>query len=399
MPPRIAPDRGAPRGQGRGGPSRGVTRGGGAGRGAITVGLPSIGANIRTIGVKRPDYGTAGRPIALHANSFVATIPGTVIRHYDAIDPSNLPVRLNTILIKKLQMEVAPDIFTPLAVYDGRKNMFAPRELPLGATHSREALNVVVRMHPNEHYPFNTRSFYTNRETKYIGGGIELWRGYFQSVRPGIGRMLINVDISTGMMYKAGPLIDLCLAFFNQTNPQLLSPAQNMPDRERLRLQRFISGLRITTTHTAAGGRPSPPRVIKKLSTAGADVTHFQLRDGTSRTVAQYFQSLSNRPLRFPGLLCVGSGALLPLEVCVVPPGQIMKKQLPPEKTKDVLDFATRKPIERFNSIREGLDPARIEQWAVVIYERQQRFPSQAVNDMIKGLVTACKSVGKLRQN
>lgn len=55
----------------------------------------------------------------------------------------------------------------------------------------------------------------------------------------------------------------------------------------------------------------------------------------------------------------VASGALIPLEVCEVPPGQIMRKQVPPEKTKDVLEFATKKPAERLNSIRNGLAVTR----------------------------------------
>ena len=33
-------------------------------------------------------------------------------------------------IIKRLQFDVAPDVFTPRAVYDGRKNMFAARLLP-----------------------------------------------------------------------------------------------------------------------------------------------------------------------------------------------------------------------------------------------------------------------------
>ncbi|KAG5651697.1 hypothetical protein H0H81_007756 [Sphagnurus paluster] len=530
MPPRIAPERGAPRG-GRGGgrPPRGA-RGGGAGRGASPVGLPSIGANVQTVGVKRPGYGTAGRPIAVRTNSYVTSIPEEIIRHYDTITPSNLPVRMNFMLIKKLQHEVAANIFTPAAVYDGRKNMFSTRNLALGNTNSREvcifhisvqsanpvhwkfdvtlsppgrpagdrppkvykikvtkvneinpevlhqfvrgqyssndnmvltaimALNVVIRMEPSEKFPFNTRSFYTDRETKDIGNGIVLWRGYFQSVRPGIGRMLINVDISTGMMYKPGPLLDLCLEFFGMREPGKLAPARGFPDRERLRLQRFLSGLRIITPHTAAG-KPPIPRVIKKLSTAGADAISFPLRDGTTTTVAQYFQSIQNRALRFPGVVCVevGTGALLPLEVCQVPAGQIMKKQLPPEKTKDVLDFATKKPVERFRSIENGLGllaygqseyvrqfgmtvdtqagplpiQARIlapptlkygpgskqptitprdgawnmidkrfikaetiERWIVVVYERRDRFTDQDAGEMVRGLISGCRSVG-----
>lgn len=41
-------------------------------------------------------------------------------------------------IIKQMQTNVAPSIFTPRAVYDGRKNMFAIRELPFGETHSHE---------------------------------------------------------------------------------------------------------------------------------------------------------------------------------------------------------------------------------------------------------------------
>jgi hypothetical protein len=43
-------------------------------------------------------------------------------------------------LIKQLQVSVAPQIFTPRAVYDGRKNLFAMRELPLGSSGSKEVM-------------------------------------------------------------------------------------------------------------------------------------------------------------------------------------------------------------------------------------------------------------------
>jgi eukaryotic translation initiation factor 2C len=48
------------------------------------------------------------------------------------ISPSEktLPARLNMEIITHLQTMIAPGIFTPPVVYDGRKNIFAPRELP-----------------------------------------------------------------------------------------------------------------------------------------------------------------------------------------------------------------------------------------------------------------------------
>lgn len=49
-----------------------------------------------------------------------------------------LPVRLNMELVSHMMRVEAVDIFTPQAVYDGRKNLFAPRELPFGPSGSQE---------------------------------------------------------------------------------------------------------------------------------------------------------------------------------------------------------------------------------------------------------------------
>ncbi|KAG6899902.1 hypothetical protein C0993_005481, partial [Termitomyces sp. T159_Od127] len=537
MPPRGASNRGGSRGNS---PFRGASRGRDATRGDVQAGVSPVGlarsVHTRTVGVRRPGYGTAGRQLAIVTNSFVTSIPDETIRHYDEF-ASNMDRHMR-ILLKNLQEQVAPQIFTAKTVFDGRKNLFAPYELALGSSNSRQvgswvlvlcpqfilrkfdvilvpqtkssdrppkvykikltkvneinpevlrayvsgrysideevltaimkfihsnadgkSLNVVVRMDPSEKYPFNVRSFFTDKETKNIGMGIVLWRGFFQSVRPGIGRMLINVDISTGMMYRPGNLIDLCLEFFGRQNPNILAPSQGLPDRERLRLQRFLMGVKVVTPHTA-GSRPNaPPRVIKKLSSAGANALSFDM-DGRKITVADYFRSRENRPLRFPANICVevGSGALLPIELCQVPPGQIMKKQIPPEKTKDVVEFSTMKPAERFRSIANGLNtvlaygqseyvrsfgmsvdtaagplpitarvlqppklkygpgskqptiqprdgawnmmdkkffkPADIKTWVVVSYESQRRFSPDAAREMVAGLVNACGTVG-----
>jgi eukaryotic translation initiation factor 2C len=411
-------------------------------------------------------------------------------------------------IIEQLQLFTAPEIFTPRVVYDGRKNVFAIRQLPFGSSDSREfdvaltdtsgrppkiykvemtkvaeinpevlkrfiageqshdnsvltaitALNVVIRMEPTMKYPFNVRSFFTDRETKDIGSGIQLWRGYFQSVRPAIGQMLINVDISTATMFKSGPLLRLCLEFLRKDNPShLVSPKTT--DREFMRLNRFISGIRVITSPPGPGGTPTKiGRVVKKLNTTAAQSLRFTLREGGSMSVADYFHKTCNRPLTFPQIGCVevGSGALIPLELCTVPPGQIMRRQIPPEKTKDVLDFATKRPRDRLESIKMGLTvlaygqsdyvrqfgmhintalplkvqarvlkpptlrygptskqptivpingswnmvdkrfykPQPIHRWVVAIFESQTRFPPPAVNDMMKALVDGCQEVG-----
>lgn len=105
-------------------------------------------------------------------------------------------------------------------------------------------------------------------------------------------------------MYKPGPLLNLCLEFLGKTDPNVLAPKRGLPDRERLRLMRFISGIRIMTSSAGPNGEVQTPRVLKKLSQAGANALTFTMREGGSMTVAQYFQKTLNRPLKFPDVIC-----------------------------------------------------------------------------------------------
>jgi len=51
----------------------------------------------------------------------------------------------------------------------------------------------------------------------------------------------------------------------------------------------------------------------------------------------------------------MGSRFLVPLELCEVVPGQFLNQQVPQANIREVLDFATKKPEQRLQSIREAL--------------------------------------------
>lgn len=139
---------------------------------------------------------------------------------------------------------------------------------------------------------------------------MELWRGYFQSIRPSQGQMYLNVDIATGIMFKKGDLIGLCLEYLNSRDPRKLSPQKRandggLTDRERISLQRFIANLRVSTNHT---GR-TQVRAIKKLTPEGANEIMFTKREGgPSISVATYFRQELNRPLKYPNMICIEVG-------------------------------------------------------------------------------------------
>ena len=159
-------------------------------------------------------------------------------------------------------------------------------------------------MAPSMRYPSNARSFFTDQETRNISGGMVLWRGYFQSVRPAISRLLININISTGAMYQPGDIISLCLNFFGRSGqpPHALTASQ-LPDRERLRLQNFLKNIKVTTPYHTRD--PYRRRPVKRLTQESARDRRFDIGGGQTVTVMEYFHTQLNIPIQYPDLICV----------------------------------------------------------------------------------------------
>ncbi|KAG8904415.1 hypothetical protein FRB99_001794 [Tulasnella sp. 403] len=217
------------------------------------------------------------------------------------------------------------------------------------------ACNVAIRMQPIQRFPSGFRSVYPGNEIKPIGQGIELWRGYFQSVRPGIGKMFINVDISAGMFYKPGPLISLCLEILgappNGDPMQYLGKSMSL--RAKNELLKCIRNLKVKTERRSQGCQVRP---IKDISEKVAD-EHTFTDDTGPTTVAAWYSKNTSRPLRYPKLLSVklSSKAYAPLEHCVVEPGQPRRKQVPYDLMLEVSRFTTMRPEHRLQSIRNGI--------------------------------------------
>jgi eukaryotic translation initiation factor 2C len=168
-------------------------------------------------------------------------------------------------------------------------------------------------MAPSMRYPSNARSFFTDQEKKTISGGVVLWRGYFQSVRPAINKVLININISTGAMYQPGNLISLCLDFLGRSGQPHALTARRIPERERIRLQNFLKGIKITTPYRTHN--PNRQRLVKRLTQESARNLRFEIGDGRTVAVMQYFHDQLNIRVQFPDLICVevcGTFVLIP---------------------------------------------------------------------------------------
>ncbi|KAG1841615.1 hypothetical protein C8R48DRAFT_679231 [Suillus tomentosus] len=84
-----------------------------------------------------------------------------------------------------------------------------------------------------------------------LGEGLELWRGYFQSVHPTIGK---NIDVSTAVMFKQGSFQTAALAVLKQNNVHALDLCPDLPQFRQVK--NFFKGVSVTLIHRLAGFRP-----------------------------------------------------------------------------------------------------------------------------------------------
>ncbi|KAH7318887.1 argonaute-like protein [Rhizoctonia solani] len=369
---------------------------------------PALSPGVITVGVPRPlQPGTRGVEFTVTTNHFAIDFSDSPIYHYDAIELGYpLPIKRNLEIVRFLQEKVVPTVFTPRGVCNGRKNLFSSRRLPLRGRNgnaqsfnvtlrppyerpaprvypvnlrlvgnidpgslkqycngkisinnevltSFTPLNIILRMKSSLSLTMGVRRLLADREMRSIGGGVELWRGYFISIRPGIRSLIVNVDTSTGTMFAPGPMINVCSQILESQGPLALIPGKSLTDRERLKLQRFLSGVRFVTVDSMSrrhgGGRA---RVLRGITALGASSLRFINKDGLEITVNQYFLSLGIA-LRYPEFVCVetSSGAAYPIELCYIVPGQSYRRNIPPHLLAECLAFTRKVPQDRLNSI------------------------------------------------
>ncbi|KAG0353510.1 hypothetical protein BGZ54_002214, partial [Gamsiella multidivaricata] len=275
--------------------------------------------------VSRPSPGTLGKPIVIRSNFFhITRLPDVNVHHYDVTITPDVPPPVNRRIFKQLiDVHGHTDLGGSRPVFDGRKNIFAPRAFPFESrsfdiilpedaprpgqpqrlpprgfkvkvkkaaeinleelhrflqgksqmTNNIQtaimALDVLIRHQPAMLYSSVGRSFFTPDGAMPLYGGIEVWNGFYQSARPAMGRMLINLDIAATAYWQSGSLLELAVKILDQ-------------------------------------------RSI-------ADKTMF-MKDEAKTNVASYFYETYGRRLQYPFMPCVitGRDVFLPMEICSV---------------------------------------------------------------------------------
>ncbi|KAG0302454.1 Eukaryotic translation initiation factor 2C [Dissophora globulifera] len=249
------------------------------------------------------------------------------------------------------------------------------------------ALDVLIRHQPAMLHVSLGRAFYTAAAKKPLSGHLEVWRGYYQSVRPAFGKMMINIDISATAFYQSGPLIDIILKILGLRTADDLRRS-NMP-AYWTRVERQIKGIRILVEH-----RQKTKRTFKMLglTKTSARETVFKLSTDRMRgqggeaaepevemDIVSYFKNVYNINLVYPTLPCVrvGKNIALPMELCRVVEGQRYQKKLDERQTADMIAFTSQTPSLRANAIRDGVRLLNYQQ-----NEHLQDFGMKVSNEM-----------------
>jgi eukaryotic translation initiation factor 2C len=73
-------------------------------------------------------------------------------------------------------------------------------------------LDHLVRETPAKKFTAIKRSFFQKSGCRELEGGVEAWKGIFQSIRPAQGgRLIMNVDMATCCFWKEGSLMELAM--------------------------------------------------------------------------------------------------------------------------------------------------------------------------------------------
>uniref|UniRef100_A0A0E0C0M7 Piwi domain-containing protein n=1 Tax=Oryza meridionalis TaxID=40149 RepID=A0A0E0C0M7_9ORYZ len=213
-------------------------------------------------------------------------------------------------------------------------------------------LDITLRQHSAKQGCLLVRqSFFLNNPSNFVdlGGGVLGCRGFHSSFRPTDSGLSLNVDVSTTMIVRPGPVIEFLLFNQNIKNPHEI-------DWEKAK--RALKYLRIKTTHTGSEFR------IIGLSEDTCYSQTFQIKrkNGNSGsdtveevTVFEYYRKNWKIDLKgsahFP---CLNVGkpkrpTYIPLELCHLVPLQRYKKALSTLQRSTLVERSRQNPQERMS--------------------------------------------------
>ncbi|XP_023316533.1 protein argonaute-2 isoform X2 [Trichogramma pretiosum] len=196
-----------------------------------------------------------------------------------------------------------------------------------------QALNIIMNDAPIRRGVQKGRAFYTHdKKASYLGAGLELWLGLFQSAIIG-WKPYLNIDIAHKGFFKQQNLLDLvtiiCREYYNR-NDDRYRPSRDDIDR----CTDLAMGLRHVRVTLQIGDAKRSKQCIQTIAKETA-YEYFFDHAGHQISVYDYFLNFKNYRIKNPDLplVMLGKTSAVPLEVCHIEFGQTTDSTKLLEKT------------------------------------------------------------------
>lgn len=252
---------------------------------------------------------------------------------------------------------------------------------------AKEALNIVIAKAVADSTS-DEKSFQIGNNRFYFGPGWEDFvhkgekgsddiglvaiRGYYSSIKPGMGSILLNVSNVTTAFYKAQPLQDYLHEF--KTLQSWTGSNEGISEEAKKKLERHLGGLRVRVNfdRAGAGGQPADidleGRRVKTLSEFGKfpQKQTFRLDDSNPKKIVwkhlrgKYFDHSPEEDKMMPtanvGRKEEGKQKYYLASQLDVIAGQVYKGTLSGSATGAMIDIAKKRPEENYHAIlSEGM--------------------------------------------
>lgn len=221
------------------------------------------------------------------------------------------------------------------------------------------AIETILRNGPCLRFTPVGRSFFCPpTKLNPLGGGLEIWFGYHQSVRLGEWTPMVNLDVSSTAFYQERPMLECIADVLGVEDVDSLHTIGNINDAQKRNISNKFKNKQIEATHTVGYRRKYR---FLKLTGKSADRQDFPLMENgveVRKTVQRFFKETYNKELEYPHLPCIHvhpekKNIYLPIEFCVLSKGQHCKKKLDEYQTAEMIKFTARAPSDRFHEIKD----------------------------------------------
>ncbi|XP_057431156.1 protein argonaute 16 isoform X2 [Lotus japonicus] len=203
------------------------------------------------------------------------------------------------------------------------------------------------------------QSFYhdDSRNFSDVGGGVTGVRGFHSSFNLKQGGLSLNMDVSTTVILKPGPVIDFLLSNQNVKEPRYIDWAK---------AKKVLKNLRVLATHRKwefkISGLSEKPCIQQLFSMKVKNGDNNDGEQTVDITVYEYFAEHCGIELTSSAYLpCLDVGKpnrpiYLPLELCSLVPLQRYKKALSPVQRASLIEKSRQKPQDRIKSLRNAVE-------------------------------------------